>query len=263
MSEIFHCPGYLQQHPLMSRYPASLALLADRDYGCGSYFKGRDIPSIDLDSYEKDKGGDNDCTSDGVIGIADIVDRDLRNRRLLLTELRMGYENQENIRFSSILGKYSHSCDILREEDAECRIDDTFALIFKPDLEAKAKSRIFNWRRESSKSVSKKWLVFSPETFCNYINYGKSLPPAPREKTVTLMAKWKAMEECMEFGPFADLIEEIRNYLYELYGKHLQTDIEYLKDNLPSLFEKISFPEGEDGDFSRYLLNEFKYEFLQ
>lgn len=262
MCEIFHCPEYLKQHPLMSTYPSSLTLLSDRDYGCGSYFCDCEIPSIDLDSYEKDLSGVNDCTSDGVIGIADIVEGNTQNKRLLLTELRMGYENRENIRFSGIVDKYTHSCDILRHEDCNCRIDPGFALIFKPEMVAKAKSRIFSWSRESSKKVAKNWIVFSPESFCNHINYGKSLPLTPEERTVILVSKWKDTKIFESFEKFNDFIEEIRKYFYELIGKRLTTDIEYVKDSLIVLFKSMTFPQGEDGDLSEYLLKEFKNEFL-
>lgn len=262
MSEIFHYPEYLDQHPLMSKYPSSLAELSDRDYGHSCYFCNCEIPSIDLDSYEKDLGGDNDCTADGVIGIADIVEGNAQNRRLLLTELRMGYENRENIRFSGIEDKYSHSCDILRHGDYNCRIDQMFALIFKPDMEAKAKSRVFSWRRESAKKAAKKWVVFSPDSFCNYINYGKSIPLSPSEKTLLLVSRWSELQIFESFESFDDYMCEIRKYMYELIGKHLTTDIEFIKKNLVNSFKSITLPKGDDKELSEILLKDFKDEFL-
>lgn len=262
MGDIFHCPEYLNLHPLMSEYPSSLSLLSDRDYGDGSYFKGYDIPSIDLDSYEKSIEGSNDCTADGVIGIAETIGKDVGNKRLLITELRMGYENCNNLSFSNIMRKYNHSCDILRFKSCDCKIDNKFALIFKPKVVAQARRLVFSWSKESSKRAAKYWSVLCPESFCNYINYGKEPPLKPTEKTVGIVDKWKENKSLTSFEQFNDLISEMRNYLYEMKNKYLIADLKYIEDHISVLLDSISFPSGDDGELSRWLVNDFRTEFF-
>ncbi len=74
MREVYMCPDYLVSHPLFMDYGSDLATLAKKDYPAKDYFCGKEIPSIDLDEFERNTKRSNDCTADGVVGIADVVD---------------------------------------------------------------------------------------------------------------------------------------------------------------------------------------------
>ncbi len=187
MSEVYLCSDYLKSHPLFRDYSSDLATLAKKDYPGKDYFAGKNILTIDLDEYERNTKRSNDCTADGVVGIADVLDARLVNRRLLLTELRMDYENPKNLDFSNIRRKYVHSSEILRESDGEKRIDSNFALIFSESVASKARRWISNWSKESSKKDAADWTVYTSESFCNYINYGKTLPLEPSCKTIAFI----------------------------------------------------------------------------
>lgn len=165
MKEIYQCAEYLQSHPLFREYACDLTALAQKDYPGKGYFEGKEIPSIDLDEYERHTSRSNDCTSDAVIGIADVIESRMTNRRLLLTELRMDYENPKNLDFSNIRRKYVHSFEILQQYDADKRIDSEFALIFSEATEAKAKRWIRSWSRESSKKEAANWATYTPGKF--------------------------------------------------------------------------------------------------
>ncbi|MDE5881045.1 MAG: hypothetical protein K2H60_04890 [Muribaculaceae bacterium] len=90
MEEVYHCPAYLMSHPLAKTYGSTLYDLAEKDYPGKHYFRGYEIPTIDLDRYEEDLNlSQEDCTSDAVVGIATLSGVSLRKKRLLLTEVRL------------------------------------------------------------------------------------------------------------------------------------------------------------------------------
>ena len=190
MEEVYLCSEYLRSHPLFKSFGCDLATLAQKDYPGKGYFEGKDIPSIDLDEYERKTKWSNDCTSDGVVGIADVLDLRMINRRLLLVELRMDYENQKNLDFSNIRRKYIHSSEILRKYDSEKRIAPEFALVFSNSTAPKARRWISSWAKESSRKDAANWRTYTAESLCNYINYGKELPLHPTQKTLTLVKCW-------------------------------------------------------------------------
>ena len=87
----------------------------------------------------------------------------MTNRRLLLVELRMGYENQKNLDFTDIRRKYIHSSDILRESDSEKRIDSDFVLIFYESTEPKDRRWISSWAMGSLKKDAVNWRSYTPK----------------------------------------------------------------------------------------------------
>ncbi len=255
MEGVYLCSEYLESHPLFKSYGSSLTELAERDYPGEGIFRGYEIPTIDLDTFEKDKETSRDCTSDGVIGVADAKDSHLRNRRLLLTELRLGYENQKNLHFSNILKKYQHSCDILREEAEDVRIDSEFALIFTVSLCPRANRWIRSWATESSKKAAENWKAYSPESFCNYINYGKGIPLKPSEETISTVSNLCAQAN-IGFNELYGLKEKIEYYWYSIKGKNLSVDMEYFSERISNYLHSVSFPDGEEREYCELLKEE-------
>lgn len=255
MKEIYQCADYLKSHPLFRDYGSDLAALAQKDYPGKRYFEGKDIPSIDLDEFERKTKRSNDCTSDGVVGIADVSDSRLSNRRLLLTELRMDYENHKNLDFSNIKRKYVHSFEILRQYDQDKRIDSEFALIFSEGTEPKAKRWIRSWSRESSKKEAANWSTYTPESFCNHINYGKDIPLIPSADTVAMVNEWCSRKE-IGYDEFSILDERIKEYWTRLKNRHLLVDMQYISDQVREYLSGIAFPLGEEGDLCQILKEE-------
>ncbi len=250
MEEVYLCSEYLRTHPLFKSFGSDLASLAQKDYPGKGYFEGKDIPSIDLDEYERNTKLSNDCTSDGVVGIADVLDSRMTNRRLLLTELRMDYKNQKNLDFSNILRKYTHSSEILREHDSEKRIDSEFALVFSNSTASKARRWISNWAKESSKKDAANWKAYDPEGFCNYINYGKELPLRPMDETFGIVAGWcnKAIDG---YNDISELREKVEIYWSKLKIRYLLPDMQYVSKELSAYLAALSAPPGEEGELFR------------
>lgn len=257
MREVYQCPDYLKSHPLFSDYGSDLAVLAQKDYPGKGYFEGMDIPSIDLDEFERKTKRSNDCTSDGVVGIADVSDSRMSYRRLLLTELRMDYENHRNLDFSNIRRKYVHSFDILQQYDPDKRIDSEFALVFSERTQPKAQRWIKSWSRESSKKEASNWITYTPESFCNYINYGKTLPLKPLEDTVAMVRDWCSRKE-IGYDEFSVLTEKIEEYWTKLKNRYLLIDMKYLSDQVQKYLSEVAFPMGEEGELCQLLQKELE-----
>ncbi len=252
MEGVFLCSEYLQSHPLYELFGSDLANLAERDYPGQGIFKGCEIPSIDLDAFERSSDRSNDCTSDGVIGIADVSVCRFSSRRLLLTELRMGYETPKNLDFHNIRQKYIHSSDILHESDPVKTISSEFALIFKRNVAPIAQRKFWSWAKESSKRSAVNWKAYDPESFCNYISYGKTLPLMPTEETVAFVASFCA-ESHIAYDQLSNLKDKIVNYWWRIKGRNLSVDMEYLSARLSSFLSSVSFPIGEEGELCELL----------
>lgn len=250
MREVYQCPDYLKSHPLFSDYGSDLAALAQKDYPGQGVFKDCEIPAIDLDSYEVSLRRSNDCTSDGVIGIANVSRAGLTNRRMLLTELRIGYQNPANLDYHNIKKKYVHSVDILQEHDPEARIDSEFAMIFKKSKVSLSQRRFWSWAKEPSKKDAASWKAYDPEGFCNYINYGKDLSLQPTQETLIFV-------ECLcgngitGYNELSELREKVEYYWDMLKRKYLVPDMQYVSNRLVAYLAALSVPPGEEGELFR------------
>ncbi len=257
MEGVFLCSEYLQSHPLYSLFGSDLATLAEKDYPAQGIFRGCYIPSIDLDAYEISTDTSNDCTSDSVIGIADADKSRLTARRLLLTELRIGYESPRNLDYQNIRQKYIHSSDILHEFDPGKRISSEFAMIFKKSVVPGAQRKFWSWARESSKKISASWKAYDTESFCNFINYGKDLPLKPSEETFAVVASL-CVHSYIGCDDFYTLKEKIENYWWNMKGRNLRVDMEYFSKEIAAYLSSMKFPSGEDGELCELIKEEIE-----
>ena len=242
---------------MYGRYGKTVEESAEKDYPGQGVFKDCDIPSIDLDSYEISCSGSNDCTSDGVIGIADVAGCRLVNPRLLLTELRIGYGSAKNLDFQNIRQKYVHSSDILHEFDPDKRIDREFALIFRPSVRPLAQRRFWSWAKESARKSAGNWMAYDPESFCNHVNYGKALPLSPSAATEAKVMEW-CSKTCMGYIELDALKNDIEGYLWTVRGRRQTADLDYISNSIASFLATVVFPSGEEGELCRLLKREIE-----
>ncbi len=154
----------LKKHPLYTVYHKSLHDISLKDYLHDNYFRS-DIDAIDIDKYEEDcSHGNQDKTMDALIGIADYSHNASVNARLLLVELRMGYDSISTLRHSKLRGKVKHTRAIVR---STLRVDEDNVFVFREDIVEQAKKWMFNIANEYSDACS--WIAVSPSELENLL----------------------------------------------------------------------------------------------
>lgn len=140
---------------------STLEELSKRDYKGVNYFpKEYYAPVVDPDSYETmlQRGTSNqDCSMDAALYIP-------KSKTWLLVELRLGYTNCENLSFTEMDGKVSHTKTLLLP--TACGKECYF--IFKENIASRAQRTINNLLKEKNRT-SYQWNVCSPRDFCNQV----------------------------------------------------------------------------------------------
>lgn len=113
--ELIYSNSIIERHPLYAKCPSTLRRVSDKDYPGKNYFS-MEVPCIDLDAYEESMSGENDCTVDAVIGVAEYRRNCACASSLALVELRMNYKSASNLDFTNISRKVQHSRDLLAGE---------------------------------------------------------------------------------------------------------------------------------------------------
>lgn len=105
--------GFLAQHPMYAQCHSTLNAVSERDYSGRNCFDSQ-IECLDMDTYEtKICNGQADRTADAVIAISTCQNKKTSAHRLQLVELRMGYENADNLSRSELERKVSHTKQLL------------------------------------------------------------------------------------------------------------------------------------------------------
>lgn len=153
MEALVYDNAYLQRHPLFSKCGSLLNDVSNRDYSGTDYFD-KEIRCLDMDTYESKicKSAQPKSTMDAVIGLASQTDGQLRDRRLLMIELRMKYKNTNNLSLSELREKMSHTRDLLSEDSL--RIDSSAWFVFNKNVTARAE-RWFAQQSRVEKALAK------------------------------------------------------------------------------------------------------------
>lgn len=161
-------------HPFAYYCQSTLEQIAERDYCRAGWFDER-TSCLSLDEYETAmRTGSNNCTMDAAIGIGNYENNRVTTLRLMLVELRMGYENTENLSVSSLDGKINHSRNLL----SGCSIDSNNYFIFMENVSAQAK----NWaeRKRNEGGVRNSWVMLSVDEFNLLIHFVEDMPYVPK-----------------------------------------------------------------------------------
>lgn len=153
----------IEQHQIARKgFLSTLALLSKKDYSGNDYNLPDSAKALDIDAYEKFLTGQADKTIDAAIGIANYSNEKLSYQRMLLVELRMGYEGSgKNSKSSDMKRKEIHTRDILSGSNLDSRC----YFIFEKDV-APLRLRIHNREKEINREISN-WRIVSPEQFNN------------------------------------------------------------------------------------------------
>ena len=165
----------IQVHPFYPHCRSTLLDLSNKDYSKEGFLFNPKIECLDMDHYEKEvlHSSIPDNTMDAAIGVANYVNKDKRNIRLLLVELRMGYGSTKRFSETDIIRKITHTRDLLRESP----LDNSEIFVYKEDVAPKAK-RWFSSKSKQYAALSNS-IVFSVSTFEEAVKDFDSLPYIP------------------------------------------------------------------------------------
>lgn len=239
-------PEIIVYHSLYSDFGCSLSEISDRDYPNRHYINDP-IEAIDLDSYETSfQGRDNDCTVDAVLGICNERQGSSCNNRHLLVELRMNYTNVNNLDVSNIRQKDVHSRDLLNACPDNTPIDPSLCLVFDPSIISQADRWIY--RIQSEHSYTDNWLVFTPITFCSYVNAGRQMPYTPKRETVTLGDRFKAVADTKDLNLLNKEFEDITKYLSICRNRYEKGECSFLHQCMTDVLPQFKSWQFEDAD---------------
>lgn len=253
---VWHFPDIIVGHSLSKKVFSSLKDISNKDYPDKRYFEW-EIPALDIDRYEKSLGGDNQKTVDAVIGICNERQGKPINGRLLLVELRMKYENVDNLSISALLGKESHTREILRDCPDDVPIDASYCLVFDYKIEQYA----YNWlsRQQRSNPNLINWKSFSPTTFCNYINISVQFPYTPKKETILMGDRFKSAAQSGEIDIFDIEATNIKEYITTCGLIYEHRECEYLSDIVIeafSLFDKTQLSDEYEKAYLEVIMDD-------
>ncbi|MEY8722209.1 hypothetical protein AALN73_13760 [Bacteroides stercorirosoris] len=172
-------------HPFACHCQSTLDGIATKDYQRSGWFDGR-IVCLSLDDYETNVcKGSKDSTMDAAIGVGNYENNRITASRLMLVELRMGYENVDNLSVSSLESKISHSKDLL----AGHPVDGKSYFVFKDGVSAQAKSWVERRRKEVRERGT--WVVLSVNEFNHLIQFIEDMPYVPKNDWGQIAQKLK------------------------------------------------------------------------
>ena len=193
---LIYSHSIIEEHTLYRSSPSTLSRVSDKDYPGKNYFS-MDIPCIDLDAYEESRSGENDCTVDAVIGVADYLNNRAGAPSLALVELRMKYKSASNLDFTKISRKVQHSRNLL----AGGTIHNKDYFIFTADVAAPA-VYVFKSHRQTHPNL-KNAEPISVEGFKNLIKNIEDYPYQPINSAAQIWASLSVSD----FAALVDLLD--------------------------------------------------------
>ena len=235
-------------------YGCKLNDLSIRDYNTGGF--NDKIVSLDLDSYEKSVNPNSqNNTMDAAIGISNLQNNKRVNKRLLLVELRIGYDNADNIKGSELRHKSFHSRSILGRE---INIDTDDYFIFKDRIIHEAKNRVNKLALENG--YKDKWHSLTVEEFNNLILDAEKLPYQPINDPAKISAEMKSCGNDINsiITISTKWLQEARNYVYRYNVNEAEIICNTSIQSLNDIIKKYHFDTIESEWYIEDLVSDFK-----
>ena len=208
----------ISEHKLYAKCPSTLRDVSERDYPRKDYFSKNDILCLDMDTYEKNvlKTPHPKETVDAVIGISSYRHNKSKNPRLLLIELRMGYDNVDNLEKQQHINKVSHTKDLL---GYETQINNTSLFVFRDDVYPEAESVFERWSHQLADY--KHFKTCSVSSFHDIIKSVDEMPYVPIHNETQIRSELSQFIQKDDKKNFINkiqyLLNELRNYCKHPY----------------------------------------------
>lgn len=164
----------VRKHPIFTKAGSLLANVCVRDYGHNPFDER--IECLDMDAYEASVCVDRQRpTMDAVMGVAEYAQNKKTQGRLLMVELRLGYESTRGLKSDSLNGKVLHTLELLNS--AQFQVDKRAVFVFGENVYQQAVS----WMAANSHSnlSRREWVVMSPDLFAKAYPAQEDLPYEP------------------------------------------------------------------------------------
>ena len=198
MAEWIYNNAVVKEHPFYSSCNSTLNKVSNRDYPDSNYFNP-DIVCLDMDTYESCvlRKSQADRTVDAVIGISTYENNRESDPRLLLIELRIGYENVSNLSRTEMTGKVTYTKSLLGGEKT---IAKESLFIFNNKIAPQAE-RWFD-RQSRTGGELKHCRVCSVTDFSTIIHSISDFPYEPIHKAEAIKNSVRKYEESEEWTGF-------------------------------------------------------------
>lgn len=199
-----------RRHPIWKISPALFDDISNRDRKGSCYFS-RDIVALDMDTYEKMRGGNADRTVDAVIGIETCINKKCMSPRLMMIELRTNYNSPNNLSKSELEGKVTHSSQLL---GAELPVERHKILLFRDEVAAQARSWVASKTEEGGEI--RNMIVWSVKNFNDSVKSYDEMPYTPINSEQFIIAELDSYLEACSWKRYFDKIHFWINYAIQI-----------------------------------------------
>lgn len=171
----------------------------------------------------------------------------------------MDYKSAKNLSSSDIRQKDVHSRDLLNACVDHTPIDQSLCLLFDKSIF----SQVERWlnRIQSEHSYTRTWIVFSPSTFCNFVNAGKQFPYTPTPTTIGIGNRFKIIAGTQDLEILDKEVLNICQYLSTCRERYEKGECSYIcqciSDSLPQL-KTWKFNDADDADLYEIIMQDIE-----
>lgn len=233
------------------RYITSLNSIFARDYRGARPFRN-DFASLDLDTFESDLSGNNDCTMDCAVGISQFDGQFHTRESLLLVELRNDYKSADHLERDKMLRKVIHSRELLSPMR---RIHNVSVFIFEDRVVNEARRWIRNLSNQHAEM--KVWLVTSVTGFEEIIGTEADFPYVPVTDLTTIEREIRGTGA--EVNQLYVVCEKWFNYAAKFKNRHNLAEVKAILDVVETVLRDIVNNDiCDDPDVIDILLDDLK-----
>ena len=197
-------------HSIWKISPALFDDISNRDRKGSNYFS-KEIEALDMDNYEKTRGGNADRTVDAVIGIETCINKNCMSPRLMMIELRTNYDNPNNLSKSELERKVSHSSQLL---GAELSIERHKILLFRDEVAAQARSWLASKTEEGGEI--RNMIVWSVKNFNDSVKSFDEMPYTPINSEESIITELDSYIKTSSWRKYFDKIHFWINYAVQI-----------------------------------------------
>lgn len=234
MAEWIYNNTVVEEHSFYPLCSSTLNNVSNRDYPNSDYFNPC-IECLDMDTYESNilRKGQADRTVDAVIGISTYENNRALNSRLLLIELRIGYDNVSNLSKTGMEAKITYTKSLLGGEKT---IERESLFVFNDKVAPQAE-RWFDRQSRTGGDI-RDCRVCSVSDFSTIIKSNSDFPYKPIHKAEDITNSVQQYETKAEWIKFIKQIEFWCRKAERYYYKN-PSEFEYIVHVIKTVWDRF------------------------